>query len=60
MYRMTKIIPKKQKCKRAKWLYEEAFQTEKIREKRQRRKGKICPTAQFQRTARTDQNPFLG
>ena len=60
MYRMTKIIPKKQKCKRAKWLSEEALQTEKIREKRQRRKGKICPNAQFQRTARTDKNAFLG
>ena len=45
MYRMTKIIPKKQKCKRAKWLSEEALQiAEKIREERQRRKGKICPS----------------
>ena len=45
MYKMTKIIPKKQKCKRAKWLSEEALQTaEKIREEKQRRKGKICPS----------------
>ena len=45
MYRMTKIIPKKQKCKRTKWLSEEALQiAEKIREERQRRKGKIRPS----------------
>ena len=33
-----KAIPKKKKCKKAKWLSEEALQ---IAEKRQRRKGKI-------------------
>ena len=37
MYKMTKIIPKKQKCKRAKWLSEEALQTT---EKRREAKGK--------------------
>ena len=38
-----KIIPKKNKCKKAKWLSEEALQiAEKRREmKKQRRKGKI-------------------
>ena len=39
---VTKTIPKKKKCKNAKWLSEEAFQiAEKRRCKRQRRKGKI-------------------
>ena len=40
---VIKTIPKKKKCKKAKWLSEEALQTaEKRREgKRQRRKGKI-------------------
>ena len=37
-----KAIPKKNKCKKAKWLSEEALQiAEKRREARQRRKGKI-------------------
>ena len=40
---VDKAIPKKKKCKKAKWLSEEALQiTEKKRSKRQRRKGKIC------------------
>ena len=34
---VTKIIPKKKKCKKAKWLSEEAFQ---IAEKRREAKGK--------------------
>ena len=40
-----KIIPKKKKCKNAKWLSEEALQIAvKRREvERQRRKGKIYP-----------------
>ena len=39
-----KIIPKKKKCKKAKWLSEEALQTAvKRRDKNQRRKGKIYP-----------------
>ena len=39
-----KIIPKKKKCKRAKWLSEEALQiAEKRGEERQRRKEKIYP-----------------
>ena len=37
-----KTIPKKKKCKKAKWLSEEALQiAEKRREAKQRRKGKI-------------------
>ena len=39
---VIKTIPKKKKCKKAKWLSEGALQiAEKKRSKRQRRKGKI-------------------
>ena len=39
-----KSIPKKKKCKKAKWLSEEALQTAmEKRSERQRRKGKIYP-----------------
>ena len=38
-----KTIPKKQKCKKAKWLSEEGLQTAVKRSERQRRKGKIYP-----------------
>ena len=39
-----KTIAKKKKCKKAKWLSEEALQiAEKRREVKQRRKGKIYP-----------------
>ena len=40
-----KTIPKKKKCKKAKWLSEEALQIaeKKKRSKKQRRKGKIYP-----------------
>ena len=43
---VTKTIPDKKKCKKAKWLSEEVLQiAEKRREvKKQRRKGKIEPT----------------
>ena len=39
-------IPKRKKCKKAKWLSEEALQKaeEKKRSKRQRGKGKIYPS----------------
>ena len=37
------IIPKKKKCKKAKWLSEEALQIAEKRSDRQRRKGKIYP-----------------
>ena len=42
---MIKTIPEKKKCKKAKWLSEEALQiTEKRREaKGKKRKGKIYP-----------------
>ena len=43
---VIKTIPKKKKCKKAKWLSEEALQIaeKKKRSKWQRRKGKIYPS----------------
>ena len=38
-----KTIPKEKKCKKAKWLSEEALQIAVKRSERQRRKGKIHP-----------------
>ena len=41
---VIKTIPKKKKCKKAKWLSDKALQiAEKRVSKRQRRKGKIYP-----------------
>ena len=42
---VIKAIPKKKKCKKAKWLSEEALQIaeEKKRSEKKRRKGKIYP-----------------
>ena len=60
---MIKIIPEKKKCKKAKWLSEEALQ---IAEKRREVKGKrekeryTHISAEFQRIARRDKNTFLG
>ena len=56
---VIKTIPKKKKCKMAKWLSEEVLQTamKKIGKKRQRRKGKIYEA--FQRMARRDKKAFL-
>ena len=59
---VTKIIPKKKKCKKAKWLSEEALQ---IAEKRRGAKGKgekeryTHLNAESQRTARRDKKAFL-
>ena len=59
---MIKIIPKKKKCKKAKWLPEKALQ---IVEKRKEAKGKGEKerynhlNAEFQRIARRDKNAFL-
>ena len=41
---MIKTIPKKKKCKMAKWLPEKVLQIAEKRSKRQRRKGKTDPT----------------
>ena len=57
-----KIIPKKKKCKQAKWLSEEGLQ---ITEKRREAKGKgekeryTHLNAEFQRIARRDKKAFL-
>ena len=59
---MTKTILKKKKCKKAKWLSEEALQ---IAEKRREAKDKgdreryTKLNAEFQRTARRDKKGFL-
>ena len=55
---MTKTIPKKNKCKKAKWLAEEALQ---IAEKRRKgeREWYTQLNAEFQRIARRDKRAFL-
>ena len=59
---VTKTIPKKKKCKKAKWLSEEALQ---IAVKRREDKGKgekeryTHLNAEFQRIARRDKKAFL-
>jgi len=59
---VIKTIPKKKKCKKAKWLSEETLQ---IAEKRREVKGKgekeryIHLNAEFQRIARRDKKAFL-
>ena len=59
---VNKTIPKKNKCNKAKWLSEEAFQ---IAEERKEKKGKgqresyTQLNAEFQRTAKRDQKAFL-
>ena len=60
---MIKTIPTKKKCKKAKWLSEEALQ---IAEKKREAKGKrekerfTRLNAEFQRIARRDKKVFLG
>ena len=53
---MIKIIPKKKKCKKAKWLSEEAFQIAEKREvKGKGEKEKYTDlNAEFQKIARRD------
>ena len=59
---VIKTIPKKKKCKKAKWLSEEALQ---IAEKRREAKGKgekeryTHLNAEFQRITRRDKKAFL-
>ena len=59
---MIKTIPKKKKCKKAKWLSEEVLQ---IAEKRREAKGKgekeryTHLNAEFQRIAKRDRKAFL-
>ena len=40
---VSKTIPKKKKCKKAKWLSEEVLHISVKRREKQRRKGKIYP-----------------
>ena len=59
---VTKTIPKKKKCKKAKWLSEEALQiAEKIREAKGNgeRERYTQLNAEFQRIARRDKKAFL-
>ena len=59
---VIKTIPPKKKCKKTKWLSEEALQiVEKRREAKTREKGKDIQllNAEFQRTARRDKKAFL-
>ena len=59
---VIKTIPKKKKCKKAKWLSEEALQ---IAEKRKEMKGKgekeryMHQKTEFQRIARREKKDFL-
>ena len=59
---VTKTIPKKKKCKKAKWLFEEVLQ---IAEESKEAKGKgekeryIHLNAEFQRIARREKKAFL-
>ena len=58
---VIKTIPKKKKCKKAKWLSEEALQiAEKRRRKGKREKERYTHlNAEFQRIARRDKKAFL-
>ena len=58
----SKIIPKKKKCKKAKWLYEEGLQIA-VKRRELKSKGEMerytHVNAEFQRIARSDKNAFL-
>ena len=58
---VTKTIPKKKKCKKAKWLYEEALQIAEKREvKGKEEKERYTHlNAEFQRMASRDKKAFL-
>ena len=59
---MIKTIPKKKKCKKAKWLSKEALQIAKERTDAKGKGGKERYThlnAEFQRIARRDKKAFL-
>ena len=59
---VTKTIPKKKKCKKEKWLSEEAFQIveerKEVKSKGEREKQTKL-NAEFQRIARRDKKVFL-
>ena len=55
---VIKTILKKKRCKKAKWLSEEALQIAEKRSETQSRKGNIHPfECEFQRIARRDKKP---
>ena len=57
-----KTMPMEKKCKKAKWLSEEAFQiaVKKKRNKKQRRKGKIYPfECRFSKKSKEGRKAFL-
>ena len=58
---VTKTTPKKKKCKKAKWLSEEALQTAEKREVKgkEERERYIQLNAEFQRIARRGNKAFL-
>ena len=55
-----KTIPKKKKCKKAKWLSKETLKiAEKRREAKDKEKRYICLNAKFQRITKSDKKAFL-
>ena len=59
---MIKTIPKKKKCKKAKWLFEEALQLARGRREvkgKGERERYTYLNAEFQRLARRDKKTFL-
>ena len=58
---MIKTIPKKKKCKKAKWQSEEVLQTlrKEKRKAKEKRKRYTHLNAEFQRIARRDKKAFL-
>ena len=62
MYRRQETIPKKKKCKKAKWLSEEALQIT-VKRKEVKSKGEkeryTSLNAEYQRRARRDKKAFL-
>ena len=60
---VNKTIPKKKKCKKAKWLSEKALQIVEKRKKEAKGKGEkerdTCLNAEFQRIAQRDKKAFL-
>ena len=61
MEAVTKTIPKKKKCKKAKWLSEEALKMAEKRKKKSKgeRERYSQLNAEFQKIARTVKNAFI-
>ena len=57
---MIKTIPKKKKCKKAKWLSKKALQIAEKRSESHRRKGKIYPfECRVPKNSKEDKKAFL-